>query len=482
MRNHVRGRSCCAVLLAMAVVLGTPAAASTTPEDREGVEQRQGEVREGLDSSRQELDEVGAELSAASERLAGLQARLPGARAAVEKAAADVTAARQRDAELTVELSLAEAAVTAAGLQLQERTGAADETEKVVAGVAREVYQGSGFTPLTILVDADSAGEYADMVAFAAVARRSQNQALSRLRVQQVDIRNAEARLEAERARVEDLKRLAAEQVVATEAAEAAARDAQDALETLVAQEDQAVATFEAAKAAEEAEIAALEVEEQKLVEQLAAIAEAERLAELERQRQLELERQRLAELERQRVAELERQRQVEIQRQREQAERDNRPAPAPPPPVTPRTPQAPPAPQAPSGSGFLSRPVVGARISSQFGYRIHPILGYRKLHAGTDFAAPCGTPITAAADGTVVTAGWGGGFGNLVVIAHGNVGGSSLATAYAHQSRLAVSAGQTVSRGQVIGYIGTTGSSTGCHLHLETRLAGTPVDPMRYL
>ena len=134
------------------------------------------------------------------------------------------------------------------------------------------------------------------------------------------------------------------------------------------------------------------------------------------------------------------------------------------------------------ASTGWLSPPVAGARISSQYGYRIHPILGYRKLHAGTDFAAPCGTPITAAADGTVVTAGWGGGFGNLVVVAHGDIGGSSLATAYAHQSRLAVSAGQQVSRGQVIGYIGTTGSSTGCHLHLETRVVGTPVNPMRYL
>lgn len=134
------------------------------------------------------------------------------------------------------------------------------------------------------------------------------------------------------------------------------------------------------------------------------------------------------------------------------------------------------------AATGQLSQPVEGARISSQYGYRMHPILGYRKLHTGTDFAAPCGTPIMAAADGTVTTAGWGGGFGNLVVIEHGDVGGSSLDTAYAHQSRLAVSAGQQVSRGQVIGYIGTTGSSTGCHLHLETRVAGTSVNPMRYL
>ncbi|WP_380169620.1 peptidoglycan DD-metalloendopeptidase family protein [Jannaschia sp. R86511] len=135
-----------------------------------------------------------------------------------------------------------------------------------------------------------------------------------------------------------------------------------------------------------------------------------------------------------------------------------------------------------PAFAGWLSSPVEGARTSSQYGYRIHPVHGYRKLHTGTDFAAPCGTPITAAADGTVVSAGWGGGYGNLVVIAHGDVGGRSLSTAYAHQSRLAVSAGQQVSRGQVIGYVGTTGTSTGCHLHLETRVAGTPVDPMRFL
>ncbi len=131
---------------------------------------------------------------------------------------------------------------------------------------------------------------------------------------------------------------------------------------------------------------------------------------------------------------------------------------------------------------GLMSPPLEGARTSSQYGYRIHPVLGHRKLHAGTDFAAPCGTPITAAADGTVVSAGWGGGYGNLVVVAHGDVDGSSLSTAYAHQSRLSVSAGQRVSRGQVMGYVGTTGTSTGCHLHLETRVAGSPVDPMRYL
>jgi murein DD-endopeptidase MepM/ murein hydrolase activator NlpD len=450
-----------ALLLAAAVLVPTGLPAAASPDDRDEVEQRQDEVEQGLRDSREDLEHVSSALVAASQRLAELQGRLPGARQAVADAQAEAEAARQRDAELAVELQLAEAAVEAAGLELDQRTSEADETEKVVAGVAREVYQGSGFTPLTILVEADSAREYADMVSFAGIARRSQEQALSRLRVQQTDIRNAEARLEAERVRVDELKALAAEQVLVTQAAEQAARDAQAELEQLVAEEDQAVTAYAAAKAAEEQDIASLEAESAQLERQLAAIAEAERQAELERQRR--------AEAERLRQAELERQRQAELERQREEAERNNRPPPPPPPAPGP-------APAPPVSSSGLSRP-TDTRITSSFGYRIHPILGYERLHTGTDFGGPCGVPIRAAASGTIISAGWGGGYGNFTVISHGN----GLATAYAHQSSFARTGGQ-VSRGEVIGYIGTTGSSTGCHLHFEVRVNGTPVDPMNYL
>lgn len=507
-----------AVLLGLAVLVPTGLPASASP-DRGDVEERQDEVQQGLDSSQDDLEHVNGELVAASERLADLQTQLPAARQAVDSAQAAAVDARDRDEELAEELVLAEAAVVSAGFQLDERTGQADATERVVAGVAREVYQGSGFTPLSILVEAESAREYADMVSFAAVARRSQEQALSRLRVQQSDIRNAEARLQAERVRVDDLKVLAAEQVVLTEAAEQAAQDAEAQLQTLVVAEDQAVAAFDAARVAEENEIAALEAESQQLEAQLVAIAEAERQAELARQAALERARQ--AEIERQaelaRVAEDERQalierqaaeqreaeeeRQEELERARERAERENRPpprdtgpapAPAPPPRAEPEpddeeedepereTETRDEDPEPPSSGSYLSDP-VNARISSSFGYRIHPILGYRKLHAGTDFAASCGTPVRAAADGRVVSAGWGGGYGNLVVIAHGIVDGDSLATAYAHLSEYEVRSG-SVSRGDVIGYIGTTGSSTGCHLHFETRVNGTAVDAMGYL
>jgi murein DD-endopeptidase MepM/ murein hydrolase activator NlpD len=126
---------------------------------------------------------------------------------------------------------------------------------------------------------------------------------------------------------------------------------------------------------------------------------------------------------------------------------------------------------------GILSWP-VDASISSPFGYRIHPISGVRKLHTGLDLNAASGTTIRAAGSGTVILASWYGGYGNAVVIDHGG----GLSTLYAHQSSIAVSIGQSLVVGDTVGYVGTTGYSTGPHLHFETREWGTPVNPMNYL
>jgi murein DD-endopeptidase MepM/ murein hydrolase activator NlpD len=120
------------------------------------------------------------------------------------------------------------------------------------------------------------------------------------------------------------------------------------------------------------------------------------------------------------------------------------------------------------SASGFIW-PVNGV-LTSGFGPR------WGGMHEGIDISAPCGTPIRAVAAGTVIYSGWMGGYGQLTVIDHGN----GLATAYAHQS--AVFASGSVSQGQTIGAVGTTGHSTGCHLHFEVRVNGSPVDPMGYL
>jgi murein DD-endopeptidase MepM/ murein hydrolase activator NlpD len=123
-----------------------------------------------------------------------------------------------------------------------------------------------------------------------------------------------------------------------------------------------------------------------------------------------------------------------------------------------------------PSAAGLIW-PVNGP-VTSPFGMR------WGRMHEGIDIGVPEGTPIHAAASGRVIYAGWMSGYGNLVAIDHGN----GLSTAYGHQSRIAVSNGQTVSQGQVIGYVGCTGHCFGPHLHFEVRINGTPVDPMGYL
>ena len=124
--------------------------------------------------------------------------------------------------------------------------------------------------------------------------------------------------------------------------------------------------------------------------------------------------------------------------------------------------------------SAVLMTPVAG-RITSGFGMRYHPILHYTRFHAGIDFGAAWGSPIVAAADGQVVAAGWTGGYGREVQVAHGG----GIVTLYGHMSGIAASAGQMVRQGQVIGYVGSSGLSTGPHLHFEVKVNGRAVDPM---
>jgi len=124
----------------------------------------------------------------------------------------------------------------------------------------------------------------------------------------------------------------------------------------------------------------------------------------------------------------------------------------------------------------LMKTPIKGARMSSGFGKRRHPVLGYTKMHAGVDFAAPKGTPIFAAGDGIVERAGWFSSYGKYIRIRHG----SNLKTAYAHMSKInsKVKSGKRVKQGQVIGYVGTTGRSTGPHLHYEVIKNGRKVNP----
>jgi murein DD-endopeptidase MepM/ murein hydrolase activator NlpD len=129
------------------------------------------------------------------------------------------------------------------------------------------------------------------------------------------------------------------------------------------------------------------------------------------------------------------------------------------------------------TGSGTLTLPVAGP-VTSPFGARTSPTTGAQEFHEGIDIGAAQGTPIRAAASGTVTFAGQMSGYGNVVIVQH--AGG--LQTRYAHQSAMSVTAGQTVAAGEVIGAVGATGEATGPHLHFEVRLNGVAVDPAPYL
>jgi murein DD-endopeptidase MepM/ murein hydrolase activator NlpD len=139
---------------------------------------------------------------------------------------------------------------------------------------------------------------------------------------------------------------------------------------------------------------------------------------------------------------------------------------------------QAPPV----GGGGFLSYPVKDSYVTSPYGMWMHPILHIWELHDGTDFHAPCGTPIYAAAAGRVTEEYYNTGYGNRLVLDHGYVRGVSLWTSYNHLTSYVAHVGQQVARGELIAYSGTTGYSTGCHLHFMVYVNGQTVDPMTWL
>ena len=404
------------VLVAGAVVLAvlvSGAGASADPRDR----------KRQVDSSIEELQEALAgtskDLQAAYAAFAATQAQIPVAQAALDTAVAAEAAAERRDAELAVRLEAARTTQAQAQAELDESTAAIERTRTDIGRMAGEVYRSGVASPqLSIALGAQSPDDFATRYTLADTVLRARIGTLTSLGERQAVQANAQARVDAVEVEVTDLKQQAAEAVVAAEQARAEAAARRTELDTALRAQRDAAAQIQARKAEEESKLAAFEAEQKALEAELRRIAEAEA-------------------------------------RRARQAGRTPRP---------------------PAGNGSLARPVDGY-ITSGFGYRIHPIYGTRRLHAGTDFGSPCGTPIRAAAAGSVVSSGWAGGYGNRIIVSHGG----GMATTYNHMSRYAARSG-SVARGEVIGYVGTTGSSTGCHLHFEVRINGTPVNPMGYL
>lgn len=413
----------------VAAAPGHPSSVASAPADDPGKAKKQ--VDKEIDALKGELEDTSASLKNAYLALRRTQAALPVAQAALDRATAAVSKADAYNDEMAVQLDVARANEARAVDELAASRAKLAQTRTRVARFASQLYQDQGMGQLSVALSATTPDDFANRIAMNDTVMDVQNQSLSRLATARAAATAQEAHIKALKVQVQAAKKQAEAALAKAQRARGAAAAAKQKLDALAAQQVAQSTALEAQIKAEKAQLVAAQKEQARLHRILVARAKAAKAAAARRAAALRRAGKKV--------------------------------------PAEPST-----------SGGFLSRP-SGGWISSEFGMRYHPILHYWRLHAGRDFAADCGTPIRAAASGTVISRGWGGGYGNRIMIDHGIVRGVDLVTTYNHMSRYAVRGGH-VSRGQIIGYVGTTGSSTGCHLHFETYEDGTPKDPRRWL
>jgi murein DD-endopeptidase MepM/ murein hydrolase activator NlpD len=388
------------------------------------------QVDKEIESLKDELEDTSASLKDAYIALRRTQAALPVAQATLDKATADLEKADAYNDDMAVKLEVARANEERAVDELAKtRTELADSRQRV-ARFASQLYQDQGMGQLSVALSATTPDDFANRIALTESVMDVQNQSLSRLATAQAAAVAQEAHIKALRAEVAAAKKAAEAALAKATTARANAADAKAKLDALAVQQAAQSRALEAQKASESAKLASAKKEQARLQAVLVARAKAAKRAAAKRAAALRRAGKKV--------------------------------------------------PSSSAGKGYLTAPSSGW-ISSEFGMRYHPILHYWRLHAGRDYAADCGTAIRAAAPGRIISAGNAGGYGNRIEIDHGIHRGVDLVTAYNHMERFAQRGGY-VSRGEVIGYVGTTGTSTGCHLHFETYEDGIPKDPRRWL
>lgn len=382
---------------------------------------RQDKVKQGIRGAKSDLEDSSADLRQAKARLAAAQKQLVAAQAKLTDARAKVTAAEERDAELQRQLVKAQAELVQARTALRQGKWRVSKQRHDAEATMLAIYK-QGDPELTGLANILDAQDPADMTR----AMEARNVMVGKEKAAYDDLRATQVVLQVN---ADDVKKAA--DAVATKKKAAAAH-----VKVVQGLED-------------DAEKAATKVADLVTSRQSAAASAAWfRKRDLVHLKQLERSNEWLKKL---------------LQRRAEAAMKKK-------------------ARSGRTAGGFLSYPVWGAPVTSPFGYRIHPIYGYYSLHDGTDFGAACGTPLRAPANGTVVQEYFQTAYGNRLVIDHGIVAGKGLASILNHAIRYTVGVGDRVERGQVVGYVGTTGWSTGCHLHYTVLANGTPVNPMTYL
>ncbi len=382
------------------------------------------------------VEESSAILAAASAKLQASQANLANAQSALALAQQNLVTAQRKDSETAGSLAQTQILLKASDSLVVQNQAALDKAQAQVGEMAREQYQqNSTLVGIVTVVTPTTTASMNDKLQWATTMFETSATAITRLedtQAQLADAKNARAVLEA---RANIARAAAAAQLGQSQQAQKAAADATaqvqaavDANNAAQAAAAQAVAQDQANQAAQQAEVNAVDARiAQRLADEKAALAAAQAAAAATSGGGSSIS-------------------------------------------------------SAPSSSSGLIRPIPGAVITSPYGMRLHPILHIWKLHDGTDFGAGCGTPILAAASGTVTEEYYNAGYGNRLFIDHGIINARALTTSYNHLSGYAVRVGQHVTQGQVVAYVGTTGYSTGCHLHFMLWVNGTMVNPANYL
>lgn len=456
-----------AALLALVVVGGlsvTSATANDLDDRLAEAKRKQAAAATALNEVSEDLHETDAQLAQAYIDLQTIENELPVAEATLAQATAVLeTAQREADA-LALRLADAEAEEAALTTEIESNTEAAGAARDGVAEMARQAARGDmGMSGLELVVGAKSTDDFINQYNMSTIAMRTQTASLESLRQTAAVTTNNEVRLGAVKVAISDLKTAADAKVVEADAAQTAATDAKAEVERLISEQSVKKQAIEDRKASEQARMDELAGQNQSLTSEIQDIIG-------------------LQETERARIA-AEKAAAEKAAADKAAADRAAAGAAKPGQPSTGGGSTAPVAPAQPSGGkGFFSYPTAVPHITSSYGMRLHPVLNYYRLHAGTDFRAYCGTPIYAGAGGTVQWAKERSGFGNQVLINHGTVNGSNLMSSYNHLTSFAVSGGQSVSKGDLVGYSGNTGLGTACHLHFEVYVNGSTVDPMTML
>lgn len=420
-----------AAALLMGPLLTAPAALAEGSKDDKIAERAS--VDQQLEDLRIELSDVNDDLAQTYLDLAETELLIPQAQQDLDDAQAELEAARQEDQQTGDRLEAAQEEERELSGEVDTGQQEVDSSDEELKQVAIEAYKGGGLpSPASVYLDSATPQDAVDRSMNYRLTLASQGSRLDSLRTDQALTENSADRLTAVREEIDDLKQQSEDAVQRTEDAEQKASDAKSSLDDLYAQQTQQRDDLEAKKKKYQDQEGDLEDRGGTLDDEIAELARQEK--------------------------------------EREQAAAASTPAPS-----------GGDSGGSSSAKGGWIRP-VDSRMNSNFGWRYHPIYHTRKLHAGVDFPVACGTPVKAAHDGRVLATTSNHSAGNKLILSHGISGGKVITTSYHHLQSFAVSTGQSVTAGQTVAYVGTTGSSTGCHLHFEVHEDGNAVDPAGYV